>query len=206
MTAENPSQTIPAQLPGVKNNHTICRELRTHWGAPQRHVDFKAQDKPNPAGWNKALADVQGKLGNGFLVALLGERGNGKTQIAVELMREVTGVKRLRSARYLTAMDFFVRIKATYSALAEETEQDVIRDLRKPAFLVLDEMGKRADNDWENRLIFHLINLRYNDRKDTLLISNQGESEFTASLGPSLISRMNETGGIITCDWPSFRE
>lgn len=40
---------------------------------------------------------------------------------------------------------------------------------------------------------------------DTLIISNQDVSALTASLGPSTVSRMRETGGVIECDWESYR-
>jgi len=54
-------------------------------------------------------------------------------------------------------------------------------------------------------MLFELLNRRYNDLKDTILIANKSKAEFQDYIGPSLASRMNETGGIVECNWPSFR-
>jgi len=41
---------------------------------------------------------------------------------------------------------------------------------------------------------------------DTILTCNLGTEELAASLGPSIVSRMEEGGGVIECNWPSFRK
>lgn len=98
-----------------------------------------------------------------------------------------------------------MEIKAAYQS-ADRSEKDVLAEFTRPLLLVMDEIGQRSDSDWENRLLFEFLNRRYHSLKDTLLISNQTVDGFTKSLGPSLISRMQETGGLIECDWPSYRK
>lgn len=41
--------------------------------------------------------------------------------------------------------------------------------------------------------------------KDTIPIANLKEEEFLKSIGQSAESRLREVGGVIVCDWPSFR-
>jgi DNA replication protein DnaC len=170
--------------------------------APKRHRNL-GQRQTNPD-WDLALHLLADKIGQGFLMALIGNRGAGKTQIAVEVMRE--SAKRFRKPLYCTAIEFFMAIKATYKKDSDDSEIDVIRKFRGPSLLVIDEISKRGETDWENHLLFELIDKRYQDCKDTLLISNQEADKFAESIGPSLVSRMNETGGIMTCNWEGFRQ
>ena len=51
-----------------------------------------------------------------------------------------------------------------------------------------------------------MIYKRYGAMKDTILISNQTPDVFQKAIGSSILSRLQETGAIIQCDWPSFRE
>jgi DNA replication protein DnaC len=180
--------------------NTARKKLRENWNAPDRH--FKKIPRFEGE-WGDAWTLVKSKLGKGVIIALVGNRGNGKTQLGVEAMRHVT--HELKPALYETATGFFLRIKETYVRDKGISERDVIRELRRPALLILDEIGKRSDTEWENRLLFHVIDCRYMDEKDTIVITNQTKTDFLKSIGPSLASRMSEDGGIVECDWPEFR-
>lgn len=177
------------------------QQLRASWGAPNRALAVKTLR--TDGAWGETLEKIKSRLGTGFLIGMIGGRGPGKTQMGVELMKFHTG--NLKSAQYSTATEFFMKVKQTYKSGSEDSEFDVIKEFRKKSFLVLDETGKRGETDWENRLLFELIDKRYQDMSDTLMISNENQPEFIASIGPSLASRMQETGGIIQCNWPSFR-
>jgi DNA replication protein DnaC len=154
--------------------------------------------------WGLTEQKILSKIGTGFLICLTGIRGNGKTQLAVEIMRN--RAQNNGHSQFCSAVAFFLRVKATFSKEASENEQDVIEFFAGTPFLVLDEVGQRSESEWENRLLYELLNRRYNAMSDTLLISNQDIESLEKSLGPSLISRMKETGGIIECDWGSFRK
>jgi DNA replication protein DnaC len=169
--------------------------------APQRQLNNNNIDRSGP--WAAAETKIKGKLGTGFCLALIGIRGCGKTQLAVEAIRECA--HRSKRARYCTATEFFMEIKASYDNELR-SEKDVIQEFARPLLLVIDEIGQRSESEWENRLLFELLNRRYNSLKDTILISNQSLEVFTTSLGPSLISRMQETGGLIECNWASYRK
>ena len=166
---------------------------------PKRHFAIPAI-LPGP--WADKLKDLKEQIGKGCLLALLGKRGTGKTQMAVELMRHtcVQG----RSARYTTAMRFFTAIKDSYQAAT--TESAVLNQYLKPQILVIDEAQERGETGWEDRLLTHLIDCRYGAMKDTVLVSNLSRREFERAIGSSILSRMSETGGIIECNWPSFRD
>ena len=144
---------------------------------------------------------IQEKMGSGYIMALIGIRGGGKTQMAVECIKE--NCNNQRAAFYTTAMEIFIKIKSGYSSGTDEMQ--ILSQFKKPKLLVIDEAQERGETDWENRLLTHLIDNRYSAVNDTIIISNQVEGEFIKSMGTSIISRIKETGGIILCDWESFR-
>ena len=177
--------------------------LQAECNAPTLHWKRKNLGRNGP--WGETEKKIKERLGkDGLLMALVGLRGNGKTQLGVEAIRHVTTALAL-PAYFATAQDFINDLKASWREGASETERDVIRRFRKYQLLVSDEFARRGETDWENNQLFDLLNKRYGDQKDTILIANQERAEFIKMIGPSLASRMSEMGAIIECDWPSYR-
>lgn len=177
------------------------RDLWVASSAPKRHKECK----PSFDGeFGRVAKSLEEKIGTGFLIALVGNRGSGKTQLAVETMKR--SAWKLKPCRFVTAVEFFIEVKSTFGRDSERSERDILEEFQKPSLLVIDEVGKRGGSDWENNLLFELINRRYNDCNDTILIDNRTKSEFIETIGPSLASRMNECGGIVECNWESFRK
>lgn len=170
-------------------------------GIPLRHQRCpSSSDTP----WHLKLDEVTKKLGvGGFLIAINGTQGTGKTQFGSALI--VEACRKGRRSKYACAMDFFIALKGSFDDGSKVTEASVLNTFIKPKLLVLDEMDERSESAWENRLLFHMLNQRYNAMLDTLLISRRPKAEFIASLGASIQSRIQETGGTITFNWPSFR-
>lgn len=201
ITPASPEKLLQWEKQELERKRVESETLLARSGAPKRHLSVKNIKTDGP--WGKTVDDIK-RYDQGFLAALIGTRGCGKTMIAVELMR-YTLMAHQRATHYYTATEFFLEIKATYRPDSKTTELDVIEAFAKPYLLVIDEFGQRGETPWENRLLFELINRRYNDMKNTLLISNQAPEAFMSAIGPSLASRMKETGGIIHCNWESFR-
>lgn len=185
----------------ARRHANVVANLQTHWGAPERHAQRTAIDKSGP--WGEFLKKINSSLGEGRMWALCGTRGNGKTQMAVEIMRHATQIG--MSARYVVVTEFFAAIKATYRKDWTETEMNVIERFRKPKLLVIDEIGKRGESDWENNLLFLLLDKRYTDMTDTIVVANLDSDKMGENLGSSIASRLGETGGLIECTWPSRR-
>lgn len=177
------------------------QKLRSDWNVPNRQLSNCELDRTGA--WGAKEAELVKRIGTGFLVALVGGRGPGKTQMGVELMKHATD--KLRSAYYDTLTGLFLEIKSTFKKDSQHTEADVVRKMARPMLLVIDELGKRSDGEWENRILFEIIDRRYRDMRDTLLISNHNKDQFLQAIDPSLASRIDETGGIVECTWESFR-
>ena len=169
-----------------------------------RPPDRQANKPPSADGaWGDCLRSCLPRLGTGFLIGLIGLRGTGKTQLAVELIRATC--KADRTAKYTRTAEFFMDVKASYDSDGKMTERDVIEAHERPKLLVLDEAHERGDTPWASSLLNLLIDRRYAAMKDTVLIANMEKPDFLASIGPSIASRMTETGGVIECKWASYR-
>lgn len=175
--------------------------IRKHWNAPERHAS--RMELVSVPEWDQTLSMLKGKMGTGFIIALVGSRGPGKTQLAVELMKHAC--QGLISSRYVHTLEIFIDIKSTYRREATRTERDVIAEYCSKPLLVVDECQERGETEWESRILRYIVDKRYQDKKDTLLISNGDADTIAANLGDSIMSRCNETGGLKICNWKSFR-
>jgi DNA replication protein DnaC len=169
-------------------------------GIRERHKQ-KEWCKSLSPDWDKRLEELSALIGSGMLVALIGSRGTGKTLMAVTCIR--LACNRETSSLYTTAMEIFIDLRDANKI--GTPERVVFQRLQSPKLLVIDEAQERGESKWEDRVLTALIDYRYSQKLDTILISNLKRAEFLQSVGSSVASRMIETGGIFECNWPSFR-
>ena len=146
---------------------------------------------------------IIGMLGQGMLISLVGKFGAGKTVIAACLIQQLIRCGGFRTGLYTTAPRFF---RTLHDARNDGlSERGALRPFWEAELLIIDEAHERANTDFEDRRLQEIIDVRYGRRMDTLLISNLGPNEFAASIGDGAVDRLAHAGGIITCNWPSFR-
>ncbi len=139
------------------------------------------------------------------MLALVGPRGPGKTWLSCGLIREYCRIG--RRAKYVRAKEIFRQIKATFArSRGEESERSYMETLQKQDLLVIDEIQVRGETQWENDELTDLIDTRYGNLLTTIIIANLEPKAFVASVGESIASRMAEDGGILICDWESYRK
>ena len=203
----------PTWPPRCSNNYIGATDRKMAWrtcGIGKRHRKNMVE---NPTGeWGRTLDRLTGIIGSGVMIGLCGNRGTGKTQLAAHLIRE-----RLRRydpdivrgsgapPRYCRAMEIFLDVRACFKTAASVSERDAIRGYISPCMLVIDEMQERGETAFEDRLLTYIIEVRYAEMRDTIIISNQTPAEFSKQIGVSAASRMREAGGMVECKWESFR-
>lgn len=153
--------------------------------------------------------------GKGAIVALVGPRGTGKTYIAsqyvIDALWAELGTAKASWFHYTKLTTIVAKLKAFYGDFGT-TQMEQLENYRefltkKLRLLIIDELHEVADDSkHKDRILADLLDARYAANMDTLLISNQTQKEFSETANPSIISRLNEHGGIITCAWKSFRE
>lgn len=160
-----------------------------------------------------ALKKVKARLkGVGAIVALVGVRGIGKTTLTAAIAQERAAKEgfppNYRTVLYRQMVSLISKYKPLYSdmgsinieALTESRDAVCRKNL-----LVVDELHECDDQRLKNKILTDIIDRRYADRLDTILISNQTPADFRATTSDSILSRLSEHGTILECKWPSFR-
>jgi DNA replication protein DnaC len=184
-------------------NEERTKALYNNSNVPLRHRNFTKEQSKN-AKWNQCYEKISETLSTGCMWVIMGLRGTGKTQMAISLIK-ANCTKNLRQSVYIKALDIFMDIRASYRKDSDNGEGEVVRKYCVPKLLVIDACENRSDSAFENLLLNHIIDKRYDACLDTVMITNETESDFIKSAGASIISRIQETGGKIVCDWESFR-
>jgi DNA replication protein DnaC len=177
-------------------------ELYAAAGVPDRHKSFRPDQSIVPE-WSQAYNSLKMRLNEGVLLALIGNRGSGKTQLGSCLIG-FCAHELGKSCLYQKSMDIFLRIREA-NKLDGDSEKKAVAEFLKPFLLVIDAYEVRGDTPFENRTMDHIIDKRYDLCKSTVIISNDNEESLKKSLGSSICDRMKETGGIIVMNWKSLR-
>jgi DNA replication protein DnaC len=158
-------------------------------------------DRPTDEEWMNRFSWATEQVRKGGIVALVGRRGSGKTQMAAELVRDRQRAK----GRYVTAMKLFLRLRASFGKGAAESEMEIVAEMSACPILVIDEVQERGGSEWEDRILTHIIDNRYGDQKPTVLIANLTTAEMQTQLGPSICDRIKDAGGMMEFENPSWR-
>ena len=204
-------QEAAKQRQQEEERKTEYRRLVRKSECPLRHLrDLDAVEDTRHPQWTE-LRDVlvdQAKYASGYLCALLGPRGTGKTQLAVSVIDRCC--RRLMTCRYVKALDLFRDFRRAYTPVAKgkagESEDDIIREWIAFDLLVIDECHQRGETAWEQNTLINLLDRRYDATCCTILIANQSVEVFAEAVTDSIVSRIHQTGTHWVCDWPSFRK
>ena len=177
-------------------------DLYCQAGVPRRHT--MRDSISSESAWMVELKKLVARSGQGYLACLIGPRGTGKTQLAQGAIAHCTAFG--YSAKYCRAMDLFVHIQSCFGDKATNSQMKVLDQYRTPQLLVIDELQERKSSEWEKYTLTSIVDQRYGDETDTIIIANLTAGQLKEALGASIVDRMRETGGIIECDWTSFRK
>ena len=168
-------------------------------GFPKRHVS--KLDDMNGKGMEKASEFETKATGSDCMLLLCGDRGPGKTQMATYWASKV------KNSRYFRAHDLMRAIRGEFSDVKQDAieSKQTMENAKSCAFLVLDEYSELAGSEYDKRTLTNLLDHRYGDQKSTIIITNTPIKQAPDEVGRSAWSRFEETGGIIHCDWASYR-
>ena len=103
-------------------------------------------------------------------ICIYGRPGNGKSHLAAALVNRV--IERGYTAVFIEAPDLFSRIKATYGAEGDGSEDKILRSLATCDLLVLDDAGAEKPTAWVQEKFYQIINSRYRNRKPLVVTTN----------------------------------
>lgn len=184
-------------------NANATHERRRKSKIPIRLTENMPVALATPAnhGWSKRIDLLSSKLGEGFLYAIVGTYGAGKSQLGATLAYKACEIT---TALFIHAPALFDTIKDVFRSDEGDTVSEKLQRFIDPKLLVIDEVNQGL-SEADIRYLHRVICQRYDDMTDTLLISNETKPNFQNLVGDRVVSRMIECGGIIEADWPSFR-
>jgi DNA replication protein DnaC len=147
--------------------------------------------------------------GAGGVLVLLGPRGLGKTYNMWGGL--LLGATLGKSGKMIKAADLFIDIESTWTKTggppAGSNIRRVVDKLVAPNILAIDELSEmQADKDWQSGRLTYITDQRYDRMAHTIFAGNDTEDTFKSKIGASILSRMEEKGMIVVCNWPSLRK
>ncbi len=121
------------------------------------------------------------------LMFLTGNRGTGKTTLAVAILRTVFD-RHAANGQFWLVQRLLDRINATYDDEAEETLQQVMSQMEKVPLLVLDDLGSEKSTEAARSRLFAIIDHRYSNGLPLVVTSNAAPQE----LDPRIKSRLSD--------------
>jgi len=189
------------------------KAARLWWRFRLKVLESRAYEHAEPSGhaaWDavynglRDLIERRRERDHGAIIALHSPHGIGKTVLVTGLILLVT--QRLESARYTKLHRFQRAVEEARQPGADPCLSVLLGQFSRPRLLVLDDCSAGYDTAASQRLLRDLLDDRYDANLDTLLVSNDSRTGFEQFLGTATMTRINHAGGMISCDWESFRE
>lgn len=151
---------------------------------PEEFRDVKEADFPLSG--HKSLID---KARQGRSMYWYGEQGIGKTRLAWLLMKLARKQGHKAMYRKLSEIVEDISALAFKTNLADHVNATYVNDLD---MLIIDEADKVTMTDIQMRNINYLLDRRYEERKQTILIGNSNENAMRRIFGDSSFSRFGD--------------
>jgi DNA replication protein DnaC len=149
-----------------------------------------------------------------------GHCGVGKTHLVTAMLRELVLEQGVRAV-FVDYQDLLKRIQLTFSrGGGGATEEEVIAPVLEAELLVLDDLGARRTTPWAEETISHLLSVRYNEERVTLITTNLQDIEadggsreqlpggnvlLSERVSERVLSRLHEMCRIVFVDGPDHR-
>ncbi|SEI68252.1 DNA replication protein DnaC [Deinococcus reticulitermitis] len=157
--------------------------------------------------WRLARAlgrNIRDVVREGINVAMVGEKGRGKTQAGVLLAKDAIDAE--YSALVVDWADWVDDVQSDYTRRVK-TQAEHVATLTTPDLLVLDDVGAAATSagDLERKLFTRVIGQRYNHRRATVVTANLSRSELQDAMGERAFDRIEHACQWIVFNGPSYR-
>lgn len=129
---------------------------------------------------------------------LLGAVGNGKTHLAAAVLKEYGGL-------YRKSAEIVNEYQASKSFSANLKEKDLLEIYGDTRLLVIDEIGRSNNEKDEKYILYEILNIRYEKKRPSVLISNFTNLQFAEFTGEAVTDRLNESAITIEFKGESYR-
>lgn len=138
-----------------------------------------------------------------------GPIGCGKTTLISAIAQEIT-LEKGCSCLFFEFSRLLEEIRNNYNK--QETESTLLDKICKSSLLIIDELGKGKNSEWELGIIENLVNRRYNSKQATLFTTNFSfksevlEAALKTKITERTYSRIQEMCDFIAIDGKDLRK
>lgn len=130
----------------------------------------------------------------GHWLVLAGNRGTGKSHLAVAIMLEV--MRRGEAAMFRCVPEMLDELR---SGNEDDTYHAKMKRLKEVPCLVLDDLGKERNTDAGTEYLYQILDFRYRNEKQTIVTTNAATRNKLVEWSKTdyfvpLLSRLNEMG------------
>lgn len=151
-------------------------------GFPEKYhnVNIEELDEEQKKTGNEFLQNVKEKKSNSLWFC--GYAGTGKTTLACAIAREffLNG----KTAKYIKSHLVVGKLKKN-----QETIESVIDELKSYSLIIIDEVGRYPESEWESYYLFAIIDELYNKGIFVIMISNLEKQKLGELLGAACVDR-----------------
>ncbi len=141
-----------------------------------------------------------------------GGAGRGKTHLGVAVVKAL--LRKSVPCLFVDFHELLSEIRSSYDEISQTSEYEILRPILNVEILLLDDLGSIRMTDWMQDTVFHIINLRYNQRKPLIVTSNlamegsktSGQETLQERLGYRVVSRLYEMCTTVELDGPDYRK
>lgn len=123
------------------------------------------------------------KAGKGLI--FMGNVGTGKTHLAAAIAHHLA--ERGVGVKFGNITDIFQSLRSEFGS-----DEDTLKDLKKMPLLVIDDLGKERDTEWQKETIYSIVNYRYERALPMIFTTNLTAAELSSRLGEATMSRVRE--------------
>lgn len=217
---EEKQQTIECSCAPTRRKLTYIHRLFLNSGIPKKYlyrrldefvIHGTTQSDKNEMVLMKAHAQncIKDAYTSKRGICYLGATGSGKTFLASLILNEIIYQHAMPVKFLKITRDFFNQIRATYSAESNNygKGEDIFKKIASIPVLLLDDFGVQADSAWEQRMLYDLIDARYENEQMTFITTNLELKEIKPLFDGRIYSRLKEmTDFQIFLAAPDYRE
>lgn len=137
---------------------------------PELEVAKRTAEIALTTAFDKARHFIEGTDAKGLF--LIGPPGTGKTVLASMILNELIITRSLRCHYVKISRDFFAQLRATFNNDSGARTETVFNDIARKDVLVIDDFGIQSDSEWEQRMLYDLVDARYEAELPTIITSN----------------------------------